>query len=125
MTLQPLQIEGACLGQSQTKEEAKALIQAHGGAILAHPCPLPIATVQMDWGLPRGAGKRSGGTVKGGMCTLMGPTTYNGLDYSQFTELRNEPHHKKMNTAQLTRYVHGYLLGCNHLESMMLGIMHR
>jgi len=109
-------------GSSQTKVEAKAFVAQYGPAILAQPCKVPTATRTIDYSPARGAGKRAGSMVKGGMCTLMGPVTYTGLDYSSFAELRAEPHHRRMDSIQLGRYCHGYLLGCNHLEAMMLAL---
>ncbi|MCG9576087.1 hypothetical protein L1D14_07520 [Vibrio tubiashii] len=121
-----MSIDRVCpvLGQSRTKAEAMEFVQAHSNYILSKQGNIPIATKVIDWQLPRGQGKRTASTVKGGMCTLTGPTTYNCVDLSTFSELMEDPNRNLVlhDANRAARYAGAFNGGCNHIESMCFAI---
>jgi len=110
------------LGRSKTKEDALIVIKAHCGAIRNFNHDIELIHKKIHWGVPKGQGKRSGGMVKGGMCTIMGTETYEGIDLSDYEELKKEPVFKRMTFLQKYLYVVAFKYGCNHIESMMFAI---
>ncbi|MBE4779868.1 hypothetical protein HJ167_19940 [Vibrio parahaemolyticus] len=112
------------LGLSKNRQEAMQFVEKHSDYILKNQGQLPIIRKTIDWGLSRGQGKRSGGMVKGGMCTIMGKVSYDGIDMSSFQELANEKSKAVVfqDVNRCARYAAAYNLGCNHIESMCYAI---
>lgn len=112
------------LGLSSTKQAALEFVKQHSDYIFSRLGQIPYITTTVDWGLSRGQGKRTGGMVKGGMCTLMGAIQYQGVDMSSFTELMNDPNRCLIlqDGSRRARYAGAFNGGCNHLEAMGFAI---
>jgi len=106
------------LGKSINLKQAKELIDNISSKIFEAEIGLPLIYKTIDWGRPRGQGKRAGSMIKGGMATILGRKSYEGLDISAFPELQKD----RVWTEQLPHYVKARLYGCNHLEAKYYAI---
>jgi hypothetical protein len=111
------------LGLSNNKAEAKEFVRLYSNYIFANLGYIPKVRRVIDWGVARGQGKRSGGMIKGAMCSLMGPTQYEGVDLSSFNELDEMSIYLLTRDAHAAaRYAGAFNGGCNHLEAMTFAL---
>lgn len=111
------------LGTSMTQVEARATVVALAQVIRTADVQIPVVTRVIDWGAMSSQGRRRGHTVKGAMAARLGKQTYEGVDYSAYPELREHLKTYKMGLNEITLYVKARLVGANHLEGMVYGIL--